>query len=721
MKQLTQKMKTGELSLLEVPKPIIHERAVLVKNQYSVISAGTEKSKIDLGKKSLLQKAKARPDLVKQVLQKIKTEGLFQTYQTVKNKLEEETPLGYSSAGIVVEAGLEVEGLQPGDRVACGGAGYANHAEYVAVPKNLVVKVPEKVSLEQAAFTTIGSIALQGVRLAAPLLGEKFLVIVLGLVGQITAQLLKANGCQVIGYDPEQTKVEFAKKYQIEGCHEAEAIKNIIDKFTHEIGVDGVLICAGTSSNQPIEMAAEVCRSKGRVVIVGAVGMQVPREPYFKKEISLVVSRSYGPGRYDPQYEEAGIDYPIDYVRFTEKRNMESFLELLAEEKINVTELITHRFLFAEAITAYGLIEGKATETYLGILLQYPSQPEIKAFSASKEIARSLADKINLSVIGAGNYATTKLLPILAQDEHVKLQCLMTASGRSAATLVKKFNFSNAVGNVEEVLLPHSNVVLIATRHHSHAALVCQSLQAGKHVFVEKPLALTKEELIRIYQQLMTMPQLQLMVGFNRRFAPLTQKVNEFFENTITPKVINIRVNAGLIEASHWINDPHIGGGRILGEACHFVDLASALANSLPIALSAYGTAGSKSALLNDNVVVNIRFANGSIATLTYTASGSKLMPKEYIEIFAGGKSALINDFCEAVLFSGQQSKKIKLRQQNKGQKQMLEAWLQGIMTGYPCLNNETLLVNSLATLAIVESLAKGKEISIDLKDLTSE
>ena len=722
MKQVTQILRTGEINIADVPVPTLQDSFVLVRNTASVISAGTEKTKIDMGKKNLMQKAKARPDLVKQVVNKLRTEGIGKTLQTVNTRLNAPSPLGYSSAGEVVAVGGLVEGIKPGDRVACGGAGYANHADLVSVPKNLIVKIPAGVSDEEAAFTTLGSIALQGVRLTEPKLGETFLVLGLGLLGQITVQLLRANGCHVIGTDLDPELVKLSEKFGATGIQPGSDITNVCNELTAGYGVDGVLVCAGTSSNQPIELCGEVTREKGRVVVVGAVRIDIPREDYFKKEINVVISRSYGPGRYDPVYEEGGNDYPLGYVRFTEQRNMQTFLELLAQKKLDIQTLITHRFPLEQAGEAYALIEGQKKEPYLGILLDYSTREADRKATQEPSLftpGSSPVDKnkLGLSFYGAGNYATATLLPILENEPDAEFRGLVTASGRTARGVADQFGFSFCAGNYSDVLGEDTDAVLVTTRHDTHAKAVIDGLRSGKHIYVEKPLGLTVQELSEVHQAYLEAEGRQLMVGFNRRFAPLTSTLKAHFNDVKSPLVINIRTNAGFIPVNHWIQDPKLGGGRMIGEGCHFIDLASALADSLPVSVYAIGSAKSgKSAMLNDNIVVSLTFANGSIATITYTADGSKAMEKEYVEVFGGGRSAIIHDFKHAALFSGDMDKSHKkLTAQDKGQKAMLQSWLAGLKSGQPCVSYESLMASSLATVLAVESITIDQPLKVDL------
>ncbi len=718
MKQVTQTLRTGEVKVEEVPVPGLRDSFVLVRNSVSVISAGTEKTKIDMGRKNLLQKAKARPDLVRQVMAKIRTEGLRKTLRTVSARLDSPAPLGYSCAGTVVAVGGLVAGIQPGDRVACGGADYANHADYVAVPRNLVVKIPPKVSDEEAALTTVGAIALQGVRLAEPRLGETFLVIGLGLLGQISVQLLGANGCRVIGTDLDPALVARAEGSGAVGVPPGGDVTSVCYSLTGGHGVDGVLVCAGTSSNAVIELCGTVTRNKGRVVVVGAVRMDIPREDYFKKEISVVISRSYGPGRYDPFYEERGNDYPYGYVRFTEQRNMETFLGLVSEGKLDLKGLITHRFPVEEAASAYQLIEGEKSEPYLGILLRYrPAACEVDAGARIPINPTAVTgDKVKVSFYGAGNYATASLLPPMQADRQVALTGLVTASGRSARGVAGQFGFAFCAGSYAELLQGDTDAIVVTTRHDTHAAAVRDALTAGKHVYVEKPLALSVDELREIHAAHDGHATAQLMVGFNRRFAPAARQVIEHFATVKSPLVVSIRVNAGTIPANHWIQDPQVGGGRMIGEGCHFIDLAAALVGANVKTVYAVGSnKAEKSALLNDNLCLTLAFDNGSVANITYTADGSKAMAKEFVEVFGGGRAAQIQDFKEVILFTGGSgAKRHKLGIQDKGQRGMIDAWLNGLRTGRPCIAYECLLTTSLATVMAVESLALGMPVTVD-------
>lgn len=713
MKQVTQILRDGTIEVVEVPIPSLRDDFVLVRNHASVISAGTEKTKIDMGRKSLLQKARARPDLVRQVMRKIRTEGLRKTLQTVNTRLDSLSALGYSCAGEVIAVGGRVKGVRPGDRVACGGADHANHAEIVAVPRNLVVAIPPQVTYEEGCFATVGAIALQGLRLADPKIGETFLVIGLGLLGQIAVQLLRASGCRVIGSDLAPELVDRAERTGAMGVREPSSLAEFCRLETRGYGVDGVLVCAGSSSNSIIESCGEVTRDKGRVVVVGAVRMDIPREPFFRKEIQVVISRSYGPGRYDPEYEDKGNDYPYGYVRFSEQRNMETVIQLIADRKLDVSGLVTHSFPVERAAEAYAVIEGQRREPYLGIVLKYGREREAES---ARVPASPVREGIRVSFFGAGNYATASLLPLLVNAPGVGLQSIVTASGRTAEAVARKFGFAQVGGQLAQVVDADTDVLVIASRHDSHAATVVSALEASKHVYVEKPLALSMPELRAVRAALAAAPDRQLMVGFNRRFAPATRMILAHLADVPGPRIISIRVNAGTIPRSHWIQDPVAGGGRIIGEACHFVDLAATLAGSLPSTVHAVAALDASAPLsASDNVVVSLAFANGSVASITYVASGSRAMSKEYVEVFAGGRSAVIDDFRRVQLFSGDSSARTeKLGTQDKGQASMVKEWLDGLRSGVPCVDSPTLLAVSAATILAVESLCIGMPLDID-------
>lgn len=719
MKQLVQTMKTGELRLEDAPVPTPEDRFALVRTTASVVSAGTERMLVEMGEKSLLGKAMARPDLVRKVIDKARREGIRKTMQTVEARLSGPSPLGYSAAGVVEQAGSLVPGLRPGDRVACAGAGFANHAEFNVVPGNLLARIPDNVSDEEAAFSTLGSIALQGQRLADPKLGEVFLVIGLGLLGQLAAQLLQANGCRVIGFDPADIMVRRAEEIGVKATTDTEAVRSLCLDETSGHGVDGVLICAATASNDPVTLAGEVTRENGRVVAVGAVGTGLPRDPYFRKEIAFHISRSYGPGRYDADYEIGGMDYPYGYVRFTEQRNMAAFLNLISAGRIDVKRLITHRFAFDDALEAYSLIKGERKEPYLGILLTYSGKAQAApVIQLSPAVVSS--GKVGLSIIGAGAYATGVLLPAFQKQGGFDFRAVATGAGRAAPTVAQKFGFAGGAVAADKVMGDDSDVIAILTRHDSHAALAAEALAGGKHVYIEKPLAMDMAGLKAVQRAYRTAGDRQVMVGFNRRFSPLVQEVQAFLKPVAGPRTIVIRINAGAIPGDHWTQDPERGGGRIIGEACHFVDLAQALADSDVTAISAISHGGTAiPAQLADDVSLSLTLANGSIATIIYTASGPNAVDKEYIEVFAGGRAAVIRDFREGSLFGATgRAKKIGGGGQDKGQAAMIAAFAAGLKSGKPALTAESAMLTTLATFSAITAIGSGKTQPVSLSDL---
>jgi predicted dehydrogenase/threonine dehydrogenase-like Zn-dependent dehydrogenase len=654
MKQLIQSYKTGELGVYEVPVPICGENGVLVRTKTSLVSAGTEKMIVDLAKKSLVGKAKARPDLVKQVVNKMKQEGFKNTLEKVFTKLDTPIPLGYSCVGEVVQVGARVTGISVGDRVACGGAGYANHSEINYVPRNLFVKVPKKVSDSDASFVTVGSIALQGIRQTAPTLGEKVVVMGMGLLGQITVQLLKANGCKVLGTDLDPKKLALAKKL---GADEVCSPNEVIEKakvFTNGNGSDAVVIAASTSSNQPIIDAGQISRMKGRVVVVGLVGMDIPRNEYYKKELELKLSMAYGPGRYDPKYEEQGIDYPFAHVRWTEQRNFEAFLDLVEDGRVTPSEMVTHQYEFDNALTAYDLLEGKIKEDYLGILLNYKEGVELK--SEIVQIPNSVvkSDVLNIGLIGAGNFTKSVIIPNLKKVGGANFVGLCTATGVSAHSTGNKHEFNYITTDYKELLKKDDvNVIFITTRHDDHGQKVLSSLNSGKHVFVEKPLAIHESELEEIKDVLSSSENNSLLqVGYNRRFAPLVQEMKKVVSDL--PMSVNYRINAGVIPRDVWIQDAEVGGGRIIGEACHFIDTCTYLIGALPVSVFASCvTKPDQSIPDEDNVSITLKYQNGSTAVINYYAFGNSQLPKEAIEVFASDIAMKMDNFRELEIFRG--------------------------------------------------------------------
>ena len=722
MKQILQNLKTGELKVADVPPPVAQRGRVLVRTAASLISAGTERMTVDMGKKSLLGKARERPDLVRQVIQKAQNEGVLNTFQAVQAKLSSQTALGYSGAGIVIDVGEDVAEFRAGDRVACAGAGYASHAEVLSVPKNLCVRLPDTVSFEAGAFGTLGSIALQGVRLAEPTLGEAVVVVGLGLLGQITVQLLKANGCRVFGVDLDNDKAELAREL---GADEATAnssdAKKLVMEWSRGRGADAVLITAATSSNQPIEFAGEISRMKGRVVAVGLVGMDVPRKLYYERELSLKISMSYGPGRYDPEYEERGHDYPFAYVRWTEGRNIEAFLDLVAEGRVNVERLITHRFAIEDGKRAYSLITGETKEPYLGVLLRYDTERTIESRielgARAKSKGNAAASVVRLGVIGAGNYAKTHLLPHF-RTAGAEFHSIATASGVSARDIGEKYNFQQCVASADEVInAAQVNLIVIATRHDTHAELARRALLAGHNVFVEKPLALDDEELESVLEAAKESSG-QLMIGFNRRFSPLAQRAREFFasnDNSHAPLSINYRVNAGRIPREHWIQDAEQGGGRIIGEVCHFIDLMHFLTGAITTRVYAEAIESRNHESINeDSIFITLRFSDGSNGSIAYLSEGDKALPKERIEVFGGGKVFVLDDFRHATLYHKARAENLKLRNQDKGQAYEVRAVCDMVLKkkGAPIALDD-LAATTRATFRIHESLRTGQAVKV--------
>ena len=710
MKQLIQNYKTGELGIYEVPVPICEDYGCLVKTTASLVSAGTEKMIVDIAKKSLLGKAKARPDLVKQVIDKMKKEGIKNTLEKVFTKLDTPIPLGYSIAGRVIEVGKKVDNFSIGDRVAGGGAGYANHAEINYIPKNLMVKIPDGVDDIDASFVTVGAIALQGVRRTNPLLGEKIAVMGLGLIGQLTVQILKANGCKVIGSDVDPDKLKLAKELGAdEVCHASELIVKAKD-FSNGYGVDAVIITASAKTNQLVYDAADISRMRGRVVIVGLVGMDIPRNEYYKKELDLRLSMAYGPGRYDPNYEEKGIDYPYDLVRFTEQRNFEAFLGLIEEGKVTPKKLITHTFDFEDALKAYDLLEGKINEKYLGIVLTY--KDEVKQDRVIKRNDKPVkANEVNVALIGAGNFTKSVILPTIKKIDGINLVGLVTSTGVSAESVGKKYDFKYIATSSEELLKKDEiNSVIITTRHNTHANEVLKALKYKKHIFVEKPLCITEEELEEINTAYDGSVVLQ--VGFNRRFSPFVQEMKKIVGNN--PMSINYRINAGIIPKDVWIQDREIGGGRIIGEVCHFIDTCSYLTGSEVDEVVAFCVNKKDQSIPDeDNVSILLKYKNGSTATITYFAYGDSSMPKEYIEVFAPNVSISMNDFKEMTVYKNGKKEKKKLANQDKGFLNEFKAFKEGVLSGKNSIEFSSIYNTTKTTFKILESLKDNKVVKV--------
>ena len=707
MKQVIQNFKTGDLFVDDVPRPSVSSGHVLVQNHYSLISAGTERSTVSTAKASLLGKARQRPDLVKQVLDSLKKEGLSETLKRVRTRLETLKELGYSCAGTVLLS-MDAEGrFKPGDRVACGGDG-ASHAGFVSVPQNLVVKVPDSVPLDHAAFTTLGAIAMQGVRQANPRIGEFVCVIGLGLLGQLTAQILRSNGCQVFGVDKSPEMVQLGQKG---ACHLAltlddPALESTIDQFTEGYGFDSAIITAASQSNEPLRFATATLRKKGTVVVVGAVPMNIDREPHFyKKELELKISCSYGPGRYDHTYEDDGHDYPYGYVRWTENRNMAAFVKLLANQSVDVKPLISHVFDIEQAEKAYEIVTGKTKEKYVAILLRYPDADEKRGSEISYREPQP-EQSLQIGFIGAGSFAQKSLIPYAGS--RGKLLTVVTSRGVSAKSVGEKFKFREFSTDPDEVFSNKDiNAVFIATRHNTHAKLAMAGLEAGKNVFVEQPLAIHEEELERVASVARRENAPRLMVGFNRRFSPLANEAKELFQSFREPLLINYRINAGFIPKDHWTQTAE-GGGRILGEVCHFVDFLQYLTGSDPESVYAESMSNISSKIVTqDNIAITLRFKNGSVGSIMYVACGDKLLSKERIEIFGGGSSFIIDDFKVGESFVNGSVKRIK--RLGKGYNQEIESFFKSILEGLPSpIPFDSIHKTTATTFCIIDSLRTG-------------
>ncbi len=720
MKQILQSYKTGELWLADVPAPACGRQGAVIKTCSSFVSAGTERMLIDFAKKNILAKAVSMPDQVRKVLKKIKTEGLTSTVDKVRAKLNQPIPLGYSCAGIVEAVGESVSDLKVGDRVACGGAGYADHAEYNFVPNNLIVKIPGNVSFEDASCATVGSIALQGVRQCDAKLGETVCVMGLGLIGCLAVQMFKAAGVRVIGFDPDVEKCNAAKKCGAD-VTVSENIDNAGKDFSDGHGVDAVLITAGTSSNQPVDMAGEICRLKGRVVILGLVGMTIPRDTYYKKELDIRMSLSYGPGRYDREYEEKGHDYPFGYVRWTEQRNMKAFLDLVACGKLDLSLLITHRFDFENALEAYSLLLGERDEDHLGIVLNYGDTgnhqyQEKRTISLGKENIREMdGESLVVGVVGAGNFCRGMLLPELKKHRHLDLKGICTVTGKNAAEIGKAHGFEYATTDYKAILVNEKiDTVFIMTRHDTHSQMVCEALNAGKHVFVEKPFCLDEEQLEAIKKSYAATERQELMVGFNRRFSSHTRLLAEYFKKRTTPMMLTYRINAGHIPPASWIQDPECGGGRIIGEACHFIDFATHIVQAQPVQVQAMCIDTQNTTLtVSDNISFTVKYNDGSIAHFFYVAVGTDRLEKERCEIFADESAAVLEDFKQTVC-KGKLGKRKLRTKQSKGFTEEISAFLQAVEKNNPTDGLfDSYVDTTKTTFAVLKALRSQKTVLI--------
>ncbi len=705
MKQILQDLRTGETALMNIPTPSVTAHQLLIATRRSLISAGTERMLVEFGQSNLWAKARSQPERVQQVLDKVSTDGLFPTIEAVFNKLDQPIALGYCNAGIVLEVGKEVTGFSIGDRVISNGP----HAEIVAVPQNLCARIPDNVDDDAAAFTVLGAVALQGIRLLNPVLGERIVVSGLGLLGLMAVQMLVANGCQVLGLDYSHERLAMARQFGAKtidlNAGEDPVMAGLA--FSQGLGVDGVLITASTKSSDPVHQAAQISRKRGRIVLVGVVGLALQRADFYEKELTFQVSCSYGPGRYDPTYEEQGHDYPFGLVRWTEQRNFEAVLQLMATAKLDTTALISTRIPQSQAPQAYQKLTQDRSS--LGIILTYPEQRvelvKTVQVTPSPKQASTAVGNVVIGMIGAGNFAGAVLLPAL-QKTNAQLKTIASSGGTSAAIAARKFGFQQATSDYRTILAdPAINTVLVSTRHNSHARMTIEALQAGKHVFVEKPLALNREELAQIQVALAQAPGQQLLVGFNRHFAPLTVKLKQLLQGRTQPISIIYTVNAGMIPADHWTHDPAVGGGRIIGEACHFIDLLSSLVDSLPIGVEARMVGMSPGlAVQQDKMTIQLDFADGSTGVVHYLANGSKRFPKERIEVFSEERVLVLDNFIQLQGYGWKNFKKMRLWRQDKGHTAEVQAFIErigqggGLLIPWPQLEATT-----LATFAAVE------------------
>jgi len=733
MKQVLQHARSGEIEVAEVPAPQLLPNCVLVRIAASVVSAGTERASAEFAGKSLLQKATSRPDLVRDVISKVQRDGLFSAWQTVRSRLDQPQAPGYSSAGTIIAVGEGITDLQPGDRVACAGAGFAVHAEVACVPRLLVARIPrrnaneEEVLFDEAAFSTLGAVALHGVRTAEVKLGDLVAVIGLGLLGHLTVQLLKAAGCRVLGMDIDHSRAELAKHLGADAVAvSASEFRDLCVDQSRGAGVDAVLITAETPSSEPVNLAGAIARERAIVVAVGTVGIDIERRAYYEKELDFRISRSYGPGRYDAAYEQEGRDYPIGYVRWTETRNMEAFLQFLAEKKVNVGPLITHRFPIERAQSAYELITGKSREPFLGVVIQYsekcdesPTLELVPSPFVGAPSSQPAVSGISVGLLGAGVFATGILVPALKTSASTTLGGVCTATGARARYAAKKFGFRYCTTDETKIVRDSAiDTLVIATRHHLHAQQVLAALREGKNVFCEKPLCLAEDELrsiVRSYLGIASARRPSLMVGYNRRFAPMTAQIKKFLVPISEPLALHYRVNAGYLPPDHWVNDPEQGGGRIRGEVCHFVDLLMFLASS-PITEVEGRSLRSSRRYSGDNMLISIRFASGSEGTISYLANGDRAFSKERLEIFGGGSVAVLEDFRRLELIRDGKKQTVHARwRQDKGHREEWAAFVDCVQQRREApISFDDLVCSTLATLRIQESVAMGKRLAVD-------
>jgi predicted dehydrogenase len=711
MKQVTQRPRDGSVSVDEVPEPAVRPGWVLVRNRYSLLSAGTERRKIELGQKNLVQKARARPDLARKLVDRARVEGVRSAVEVARDRLEARAAIGYSCAGTVIRVGAGTIALAPGQLVACAGAGWANHAEVVAVPANLVAIVPDSVDLMDASYATVGAIALHAVRQSEATIGERVGIIGLGLVGQLAVRILSAAGCEVVGIDPDPAAVALASEGGAEGFStEHVGLEPAVRSATAGLGLDAVLVCAASGSAAPLELAARLARERGRVVVVGDVPIALDRELLYEKELELRVSRSYGPGRYDVDYEVRGRDLPAGYVRWTEQRNLQAFVDLVAAGRVSPAALTTHRLPVERAADAYAALSsgGGGTERAFGVVLEYASDaaPAAEPRMRPSPQRRPKRAAVGVGLIGAGSFARGTLLPALRSDS-TRLVSVASQGGLSAADVAGRFGFDSAASSADDVLADDDvDAVVIATRHADHASLTAAALRAGKSVFVEKPLALTYEQLLEVQSAISA--EAVLVVGFNRRFAPLTEQLRGAVPD-VPDRVLCVRVNAGPLPANHWLHDPEDGGGRLLGEGCHFVDLLIHLAGHPATEVHAFGSPQPERPLeCSDSLTATLRFADGSVGSLLYAGTGNARLPKERVEVFGAGVAAVLDDFRRLEIFrSGGRS--TTKQAQDKGHRAEVAHFLAMAAGRLPAEPADSYLHATRATLAMVDSLRDGR------------
>jgi predicted dehydrogenase len=735
MKQVIQNYRNGHLELADVPVPVCGSNKVLVRNANSLVSVGTERSMIDLGRKSLLGKARARPDLVKRFVEKAKKEGLLKTYKEALGRLDNPTALGYSSAGVVVEVGSQVHGLSPGDRVACIGAGFASHAEYVSLPEMLCAKLPAReggegearvIPFDEASFGMLGIIALHGIRSAKVEFGSAVTVVGLGLLGQLTVQMLKAYGCRVIATDLDVAKNELAKRFGADRVvAPGDDLLEAVEKETAGYGCDAVIITTATDSHEPVDRAVDISRHGGKVVVVGVAGIQPSRNEMWHKEVEIVVSKGGGPGMLDPTYELGGVDYPLGHVRWTQKRNLEEFLRLVAVGDVDLKALISHRFPFAEATDVYAQVLSGEGGPYIGVLFDYPAPQPGDSLSATDRLRTlrtprpgSHAGKLRIGVLGAGLFGKGLLLPALRKVPNVELHTLATSASASTYHTGKTNGFLNCSTDYRQVLRnPEIDATVILTPHSAHAHMVGEAIEAGKDVFVEKPLCVTEAELSGLVALRLAHPGPRLAVGYNRRFSPHSIKMREWLGDRKDPLVAHYRVNAGYIAPDHWVHSDAEGGSRIVGEICHFVDLLQFLTGAAPVRVFAERTSGNNKTVVNsDNAVITIKFSDGSVASILYSGSGDKAFAREHVEIFCEGKTIVSEDFRRSALHSDGKTTRFKTASQEIGYAEELKAFCGAA----PMFTDEELFLSTLAVFKIGESLTRGASVNISLDELLS-